>query len=145
MRRLWTIIVCLMLIMAMAIPVSAATMYNSRTETIIKFNVKEYPATLFINENRSNGVRMGATCQAVIPVRFVNLTVVYDTYNYGYWTDSGGARIETISVNRTTVYSYYVPCSKGTDQVIDCLRADGTAVFQGDNDYWTDVRHEYIT
>ncbi len=136
-KKLFATVLCLLLLVSMtsafAVPAGAKEIagngYHTRT---IKYNTKEYDATLAMNYSSSSGARSIASCKACITVIMSGVTVKYDTINYGYITDTGNNNTSGFTPTKTTVYSNYVPCSKGMGQVIDYMYITGTAIFLGD-------------
>ena len=75
-------------------------------------------------------MKKGALLLALI-IEFLNrsLTVMYDTINYGYVTDTGSSMRGRFSSTKTEYCSAYVPCSWGMSQVIAYMTIRGSAIF----------------
>jgi len=130
MKRFIALFICVVVVMSLIVPVSAASRasngYNSKS---ITYNNKPYTVTLSTLYSTTYGAYLKATCQAAIEIRFHNLSVEYDTYSYGYVTNTGGAKQAWFTETKHTIYSYYVPCSRGMDQVIEYRSINGSANF----------------
>lgn len=136
---------CLVLALALcvAMPITAFAAESSgngyHTRDIV-FNGKTYEAALAANYNSTYGARTIASCQAYIKVWMTAVTVTYDTKNYGYITDTGTAKTSTFSSGNTSIYTPYVACSKGMDQVVYYKTIYGSATFYADSNYTLHAR-----
>lgn len=136
---------CLVLALALcvAMPITAFAAESSGNGYHLRdivFNGKTYEASLAANYSSTYGARTIASCQAYINVWMKPVTVKYDTKNYGYITDTGTAKTSTFSFGNTSIYTPYVACSKGMDQVIHYVFISGSAVFYADSNYTLNAR-----
>lgn len=140
-KKASSFILCALLVVFLSVPSfaaeSAGNGYHLRD---IVYNGKTYEAALAANYNSTYGACSIASCQAYITVWMKPVTVTYDTKNYGYITDTGTGKIATFSSGNTSIYTPYVECSKGIDQMVYYVSISGSAVFYGDSAYTLNAR-----
>lgn len=130
MKKIISLVLCLLIIISLATPAFAAHWSgNGYHVKEVMYNGKYYSASITTRYNSSQGAYTAVSCHA--PIEFLNrsLTVMYDTINYGYVTDTGSSMRGRFSSTKTEYCSAYVPCSWGMSQVIAYMTIRGSAIF----------------
>lgn len=112
-------------------PLSAGSGYNQGTMT---YNGKSYAYNVFIQATTGNGYRTGCHTEAACESHHSNLSVEFNTKNYGIVPATGGAKtcyVDDTNPSSFTSYSFWVPCPKGNAQIVSFPLASGTVVLTG--------------
>lgn len=112
-------------------PLSAGSGYNQGT---MIYNGKSYEYNVFIEATYSYGYRTGCHTLAACQRYHSNLSVVFNTENYGMVSGFGGASLCSVNVNNPssfTSYSDWVGCSYGNKQIVSFPEASGTVELTG--------------
>lgn len=143
MKKKWiALCLCLLLVAVNVVPAYASeddtpTPYtymdgNGYTVRSIIVNGKSYDVRLTLSFSATDGARSSVSCAAPIDILIGNVSVTYDTKNYGYVTNSGGGKLVSLPYDSNYyAYSGYVVCSVGMSQVINYTTMSGSATFYG--------------
>lgn len=138
-KRLSALLLMMVMLTGVVAPVNAADMRaasNGYKSTTITYNGKTYTISIGIGGLNSHEVCTSVSCPVGgITIKIGAVTAKFDTYNFGYNTNTGSSKTVIASANASitnpfTAVSYYCRCSYGTSQVIQVLSASGSATFQ---------------
>lgn len=128
MKKLISLCLALVLMCSvLAMPALAAVepRGNGYTSFSITYNGKPYTVTVSASYDSGKGARVSATTLAAVYVKLNAPVVEYNTISYGYITDTGTGKAETLTEEVHTLSTDYVPCSKGMSQVINYRSISG--------------------
>ncbi len=138
--RLFAVVLVMSCVLTVLLPVSTAAeariTSNGYSSTNVTYDGKTYTIFLGVGGCNDKVARVTAHC-AIDDIKIIigNVTVKFDTKNYGYVTNVGAGVTDRTSEK----YSYFyittsdVVCSKGTAQVVKVLNVNSSAVFKDVN------------
>lgn len=112
-------------------PLGSGSGYNQGTMT---YNGKSYAYNVYIEATTGNGCRTGCYTEAACTREHGNVSVQFNTKNYGIVSASGGKCTCVVDVNDPssfTTYSFWVLCPKGNSQIVSYVTASGTVAMTG--------------
>lgn len=128
-KKIIGLFLCVLVVASLAGSVAArASEGNGYVSNSIYYNDKVYDYWMSTRFDAAKGASIQLTCQAPITVTLYNLEVKYNTKNYGYIINTGGAQTKTLDPANgdDMICTKDVPCSKGMSQVIDYTYIQGS-------------------
>ena len=137
-KKIIGLLLCVLVVASLVCSVSASGMSgNGYTSATIYYNRKAYTVTMTTQYDPAKGGRTMLSCLAAIHVQLHAVRVEYDTKTYGYVVNTGGAKSAQFDQKTTSIYSGYVKCSRGMDNVENYRTIQGTATITSSHDIYT--------